>query len=147
VFGELHFRQGRHVLHGIGMRERPAVGEEARHEVRVEPEMTARLFDREVHPVYATAWMVRHVEEAARLLIQPHLGPDEDATGYEIRLRHERPAMVGDLLQLVATATEVDDRACVSDVVVTGPRGVVGRATFVQRYVPRGHLHRERESE
>src|SRR5439155_9202292 len=110
--GEVGFRKPLHVRHGIHMRERPAVGEEAVHHVTVTMEMTARLFDREVHPVYATAWMVRHVEEAGRLLVERHLAPSEDATGYSIELTHERPASVGETLAVVATVTDVDERQC-----------------------------------
>lgn len=110
------------------------------HRVTVTPEMTARLFDREVHPVYGTAWMVRHVEEAGRLLVEPHLGPDEDATGYSIELTHERPAPVGEHLTISAEVTAIDDRQCTAEVEVSGSNGVVGRGTFVQRYVRRGQM-------
>ena len=102
--------------------------------------MTAVLFDREVHPVYGTAWMVRHMEEAGRLLVERHLLPDEDAAGHELWIRHERPAAVGDHLEVVATVTEVDERRVVTDVEVRGTNGVVGRGRFVQRYVPRGRF-------
>lgn len=122
------------------MRTRPLVGEEVVHEVVVGPDMTARLFDREVHPVYATAWMVRHVEEAGRLLVERHLGPDEDATGYRIELTHRRSAAVGDRLTVRARVIRVDDRECTAEVEVLGPAGVVGRGRFVQRFVPRGSL-------
>jgi predicted thioesterase len=128
------------------MRERPRVGDEVVHEVLVGPEMTARLFGREVHPVYATAWMVRHVEEAGRLLVEPHLRPDEDATGYRIDLTHHGPAAIGDRLTVRARATRVDERECIAEVEVRGPAGVVGRGTFVQRFVPRGELGSERRS-
>lgn len=100
-------------------------------------EMTARLFDREVHPVYGTAWMVRHVEEAGRMLVEPHLGPDEDATGYSITLTHERPAQVGEHLTIVATVINANERQCTAEVEVTNAEGMVGRATLVQRYVRR----------
>ena len=120
------------------MRDRPAVGDEIIHQVTVTADMTARLFDREVHPVYATAWMVRHVEEAGRLLVEPHLGPNEDATGYRIELTHERPAQVGDRVTIRVRVTDVDERACSAAFEVLGPTGVVGRGTFVQRYVRRG---------
>ena len=119
------------------MTQRPQPGEEVIHEVEVTPEMTARLFDREVHPVYATAWMVRHAEEAGRLIVERHLGPDEDATGYRIDVTHERPARVGDRLAVRARVTEVDDRSCTVSFEVTGPVGLVGRGSFVQRYVAR----------
>ena len=109
-------------------------------DVMVTPEMTARLFDLEVHPVYGTAWMVRHVEESGRLLIEGHLDPAEDATGYRIELTHERPATVGETVTVVARVTGVDERQCTASFEVLGESGVVGRGTFVQRYVPRGRL-------
>ncbi len=102
--------------------------------------MTARLFDKEVHPLYATAWMVRHAEEAGRLLVERHLSSDEDATGYSISLTHERPAPVGTPLVIIATVVAVDERQCTAEIEVDAPSGVVGRGTFVQRYVPRGWL-------
>jgi fluoroacetyl-CoA thioesterase len=122
------------------MEGRPEVGDEVSHEVTVTPEMTARLFDREIHRVYGTAWMVRHVEEAGRMLVEPHLGAGEDATGYEIHLRHERPAAVGDRLIVRARVTHVDQKTCHAEVEVLGPAGVVGRGAFVQRYVSRARF-------
>jgi predicted thioesterase len=116
---------------------RPSPGEEVVHEVEVTPEMTARLFDREVHPVYATAWLVRHAEEAGRLIVERHLGPGEDATGYRIEAIHEGPARVGDRLAVRARVTEADQRSCTVAFEVTGPNGLVGTGTFVQRYVAR----------
>ena len=120
------------------MRERPRVGDEVTHRVVVTPEMTARLFGREVHPVYATAWMVRHVEEAGRLLVEPHLREGEDATGYRVDLTHERPAPVGTELTITARVSAVDERECVAEVEVRSATALVGRGTFVQRYVRRG---------
>lgn len=122
------------------MRTRPRVGDQAVHRVTVTAQMTARLFNREVHPVYGTAWMVRHVEEAGRLLVEPHLGPDEDATGFSITLTHERPAAVGDQLTITARVTDVDERQCTAEFEVTGSSSVVGRGTFVQRYVRKGQI-------
>jgi predicted thioesterase len=120
--------------------ERPPVGEAIEHRVEVTPEMTARLFDREVHPLYGTAWMVRHAEEAGRLLVERYLSPDEDATGYSISLIHERPATIGTPLVIRAAVVGVDERQCTTEITVSAPFGVVGRGTFVQRYVPRGWL-------
>jgi len=102
--------------------------------------MTARLFGRQIHPVYATAWMVRHVEEAGRLLVERYLGMDEDATGFRIELVHEAPAFVGDRLTVTATATRVNDDECACDFEVHGPAGLLGQGVFVQRYVRRGRL-------
>lgn len=121
-------------------RERPAVGEQAELEFTVTDDMLVDLGGRRIHPVYATASMVRHMEEAGRRLIERHLRPEEDATGYAITVVHERPARVGDRLRVVAKATRVDDRECESEVEVRGPSGRVGAATLIQRYIARGGL-------
>jgi fluoroacetyl-CoA thioesterase len=121
-------------------RQEPAVGDEARIEVTVTEDMLVEVLGRRIHPVYATAWMVKHVEEAGRLLVEPHLGPGEDATGYAISLVHERPALVGDRLEVVARARRVDDRECEAEVEVRGEDGRIGAGTLVQRYVRVGRL-------
>ncbi len=119
---------------------RPAPGEEAEIEVTVTEEMLVDLGGRRIHPVYATAWMVRHMEEAGRALVERHLGPGEDATGYSISVAHESPARPGDTLTVKAIAMRSDDRACEAAVEVRGPGGVVGRGTLVQRYIRTGQL-------
>jgi predicted thioesterase len=120
---------------------RPVMGETAEVEVTITSEMTARLFDREIHPVYGTQWMVRHVEESGRLLVERHLDDDEDAMGYAIELTHERPARVGERVVVHARVVHEDGRECVTEHEVRGVDGrVVGRARFVQRFVPKGAL-------
>jgi fluoroacetyl-CoA thioesterase len=125
---------------GAVARQKPAVGDEARIEVTVTEDMLVDVLGRRIHPVYATAWMVKHVEEAGRLLVEPHLGPGEDATGYAISLVHERSAVVGDRLEVVARATRIDDRECEAEVEVRGEDGRIGAGTLVQRYVRAGRL-------
>jgi predicted thioesterase len=123
------------------------VGETVEIDVTVAAEMTARLFDREIHPVYGTQWMVRHIEESGRLLVERHLDVDEDAAGYSIQLTHERPARVGDTVSILGRVVRVDGRECVTEHEVRGADGrLVGRARFVQRYVPRGALGPREES-
>jgi predicted thioesterase len=121
-------------------RDRPSLGDEAALEVTVTDAMLVEILGRRIHPVYATAWMVKHMEEAGRLLVEPHLGDGEDATGYAISVVHERPARAGDALRVVARAVRVNDRECEADVEVLGPTGLVGRGTLVQRYIERGRL-------
>ena len=105
-------------------------------------EMLVNLSGRRIHPLYATAWMVRHMEEAGRMLIEPHLRPGEDATGYAISVTHEAPARVGDRLTVTATTTRVDERETETELEVTGSDGLVGRGTLVQRYIPAGLFDR-----
>ena len=117
-------------------REKPALGDTASIEVTVTEEMLVDLGGRRVHPLYATAWMVRHMEEAGRMLVEPHLGPGEDATGYSISATHEAPARVGDRLTITATVTRVDERDTEAELEVTGPDGRIGHGGLVQRYIP-----------
>jgi predicted thioesterase len=115
---------------------RPTPGETAEIEVVVTSEMTARLFDREIHPVYGTPWMVRHVEESGRLIVERHLEGGEDAIGYSIELTHERPALVGDRLVVHALVVHADRQECVTEHAIRQDNGrIVGRGRFVQRYV------------
>jgi fluoroacetyl-CoA thioesterase len=116
------------------------VDEEASLEVSVTDDMLVDLNGRRIHPVYSTVSMVRHMEEAARQLVEPHFGQDEDATGYRISATHERPARVGNRLRIVARVTRVDDLECESEQEVHGPEGRVGYGTMVQRYIRRGQL-------
>lgn len=124
-------------------RDKPAPGDEATVEVVVTDEMLTNLGGRTIHPLYATAWMVRHMEEAGRMLVEPHLREGEDATGYALSLVHERPARTGDRLVVTARATRVDERECEAEVEVQGPAGRIGRGTFVQRYIDAGRFGRE----
>ncbi len=119
---------------------RPEVGEEATIEVTVTPEMTARLFGRQMNLLYGTVSMVLHVEESGRTIVDRHLGPGEDAVGYHIEVTHLGPARIGDVIRITARVVGADDRECVTEHEVLGPSGVVGRARFVQRYVPAGAL-------
>lgn len=112
-------------------------------EVTVTEEMLVDLGGRRIHPVYATAWMVRHVEEAGRALVEPYLRDGEDATGVAVSIEHVRPARVGDRLTAVARATRVDERECEAAVEVVGASGRVGRGTLVQRYIAAGRLTEE----
>ncbi len=119
---------------------RPAPGEEAEIEVMVTDEMLVDLGGRRIHPVYATAWMVRHMEEAGRALVERHLGPGQDATGYSISVQHVRPARAGDHLRVTATVTAADETECEARIEVRGPGGLVGRGTLTQRYIRAGQL-------
>jgi fluoroacetyl-CoA thioesterase len=121
-------------------RERPAIGEEATVEVTVTEDMLVDLAGRRIHPVYSTVSMVRHAEEAGRRLVEPHLGDGEDATGYAVSVVHERPALVGDGLRVVARAIRVDDRECEAEIEVHGPAGLIGRGTLIQRFIRSGRL-------
>ena len=117
-------------------RDKPAVGEEASFEVVVTEDMLVNLGGRRIHPVYSTVSMVRHMEEASRMLIEPYLRESEDATGYGVSVVHEHPARVGERLVVMARATEVDEHQTQTVATVEGPAGRIGIGTLTQRYIP-----------
>lgn len=122
------------------------VGDEASLEVTVTDEMLVDLGGRRIHPLYATAWMVRHMEEAARMLIEPHFDPGEEATGYSVAVTHERPARTGDRLTVTARVTAIDLSECAAEVTVVGSHGHVGSGRVVQRYIEAGRFEEKGES-
>jgi fluoroacetyl-CoA thioesterase len=75
-------------------------GHQARLEVRVTPEMTVNfgLDDPRLgalHPVYATYWMVKHMELVGRLILLPFLEDGEEGIGSAVEARHLAPALPG----------------------------------------------------
>ncbi len=114
------------------------MGEEAALQIAVTEEMLVRLAGRGTHPVYATAWLARHMEEAGRMLIEPHLDSGEQAAGRAISVVHERAAHVGDRLTVVARVLRADANECEAEVEAVGPDGRVGSGTVVLRYAGGG---------
>ncbi|GCE28029.1 thioesterase [Dictyobacter alpinus] len=69
---------------------------ETKMRIVVTAEMTAQFEEMgEVHPVYATYWLTRHMELAGRRLILPFLEEGEEAIGYEVTVRHLASALPG----------------------------------------------------
>jgi Predicted thioesterase len=78
-------------------------GFEARLSIVVTEEMTVRFEELgPVHPVYATYWLTRHMEEASRKIILPFLEEGEDGIGFEVRVRHLASALPGMRVEVVA---------------------------------------------
>jgi len=55
-----------------------------------------------VHPVYATYWLCKHMEEAGRKVILPFLEDGEEGIGSAVSARHLAPAVVGQRVEVVA---------------------------------------------
>lgn len=110
----------------------PAVGASAVLRVTVTDAMTARFDDEDVHPVYGTAALVRHMEQVSRRLLVDRLEAGEEGVGAELSLRQLAPVRVGEQVELVATATEVTPRRLVTSVEALHDGEVVARGTFTQ---------------
>ena len=78
-------------------------GYEAVFETVVTPEMTVRFEELgPVHPVYATYWMVKHMELAGRKIILPFLEEGEEGIGSYVEARHLASALPGMRVRVVA---------------------------------------------
>lgn len=89
-------------------------------EVTVTDEMTARLDDRQLHPVYSTFWACWHAETAARRAIEPFFEEGENAVGSALELRHLAMAKVGCHIRVEATVTQLNGRRIVCTIRITG---------------------------
>jgi len=78
-------------------------GYEARLTVVVTEAMTVDFEELgRVHPVYATYWLCKHMEEAGRKIILPFLEDREEGIGSAVSARHLAPAVAGQRLDVVA---------------------------------------------
>lgn len=78
-------------------------GYQATFEIVVTAEMTVNFEELgSVHPVYATYWMVKHMELSGRKIILPFLENGEEGIGYEVSVRHLASALPGMRVRIVA---------------------------------------------
>ena len=117
------------------MRPGPPRGDTATLEVTVSPEMTARLDDVEIHPVYGTTALVQHVEQVCRRLLAPHLEPGEEGVGASVQVSQRLPVPVGETVTLTATVASVGPTRLVCEVMVRHAGENVARGSFEQHVV------------
>ncbi len=75
--------------------------------VEVTPQMTVEFDGRPLHPFYPTYWACHHAEQASRRILEPYLEAHEDGIGSGLFIHHHAPALVGQTVTVVATATRV----------------------------------------
>lgn len=109
--------------------------------LRVTPEMTARFFDCEIHPLYATFTIVEHAEYAARCAILPYVEPHEDAVGSAVTIDHTGPAVPGDLVTITATIVEQEGRSIVCSFTVLNGEQQIATGTTTQRVISKEKLN------
>lgn len=118
-------------------------GAEASVTLTVTPEMLATFEELgEVHPLYATWSMVRHMELACRKIILPYLEPDEDAVGHSISVTHLGSRRVGDRVTARARLLEIRGNRIVCAVDARNEQGKIGEGTQVQVLLRREDLRR-----
>lgn len=115
-------------------------GQQAFLEITVTPQMLARLGERILHPVYGTAALVAHLEEASRNLIEPYLEPEEEAVGFALDLRHRALTPLGAVVRVTARVTEVRETRIVCEVEAVNAQEPIAGGTFTQAIVTKSLL-------
>jgi fluoroacetyl-CoA thioesterase len=128
------------------MRPGPPRGETATLEVTVTADMTARVGDDEIHPVYGTGALVGHIEQLGRELLVPHLESGEEGVGVSLDLHHRAPVPVGETVVLTATVASVGPTKLVCEVLARHAGTIVARGSFEQRVVPLTEFRAEAEA-
>ncbi len=58
-----------------------------------------------LHPVYATYWMAKHLEQAGRMIILGFLEEGEEGIGSKVSVSHLAPALPGMKIKIIAEHT------------------------------------------
>jgi fluoroacetyl-CoA thioesterase len=94
----------------------------------------------QVHPVYSTWTMVKHLEEASRKVILPFLDTDEDAVGHSIDVVHLAPTPAGAWVLARAIVDRVEGRRIHCRLEAYNARERIGEGHNVQVVVSRERL-------
>ena len=93
-----------------------------------------------VHPVYATWFMVKHMELASRKVVLPFLEPHEEAVGYGVSVTHIAPTPVGATVTARARLVGIDGNQVVCAVSAHNGVTTIGQGTTIQLVVSRDTL-------
>jgi fluoroacetyl-CoA thioesterase len=115
---------------------------EGRVSVVVTEEMTVDFAELgRIHPVYATYWLAKHMEEAGRKIIIPFLEEDENGIGSAVAVRHLAPAVPGTRIEIVAEHERTDGNRVYARCRARTSRGVlVGEGETEQTILPQSQI-------
>ena len=114
----------------------------SRAEVRftVQRAMLARFGEREIHPVLSTAWLVYHLEWAARQLLETCLEVGEEGVGVGVDIRHLGHAPLGSHVRAEAELLRQSEGHFVCRVRAETARGPVAAGVVYQAVWSRERL-------
>lgn len=87
--------------------------------------------------VYATPYMVRDIEETARLVVGDHLDDGEETVGAHVSVDHLGATLLGMTAAVSVKVTEVDGRRVTLEAEVHDGLDLVGRARHVRFVIDR----------
>ncbi len=76
-----------------------------------------------IHPVYATYWIARHMEEAGRKVILPFLEEDDEGLGTAVEVKHLASALPGMRVEVIAKHVGTEGRKIVCECTATSELG------------------------
>ena len=95
----------------------------------------------QLHPVYATYWLTKHMELVSRKIILPFLEPFEEGIGFEVSVRHLASALPGMKVTLNATFERAEKKRIYVRCEAFNELGdKVGEGTTTQVVTDRGRL-------
>jgi predicted thioesterase len=115
-------------------------------ETTVTPEMTVDFEQPDprlgkVHPVYATYWLVKHLELVSRKIILPFLEEGEDGVGFEVKVRHLASALPGMRVSLKAEHVKTEKNRVYARCEVTSELGdKIAEAQTTQVILPQARI-------
>jgi fluoroacetyl-CoA thioesterase len=76
-----------------------------------------------IHPVYATYWIARHMEEAGRKVILPFLEEKDEGLGTAVAVNHLASALPGMRIEIIARHTGTEGRKILCECTATSELG------------------------
>lgn len=117
------------------------VGHHFEFSIQITDAMRPQFGAQVIHPLYATASMLNHMEWAARQHVLPYLEPDEESVGYHIDLKHLAATPVGATVRVCSTVTRVKARKVISRVEAWHGDRKVGEGLLTQALVRKEQLY------
>ncbi|WP_373533108.1 thioesterase family protein [Vampirovibrio sp.] len=109
--------------------------------IQVQEDMRPKFGDQVIHPLYATAAMLNHMEWAARQQVAPYLEAGEESVGYHIDLKHMAATPVGATVRVRSTVTHVGNTKVVSRVQAWHQQVQIGEGALTQALVQASKLY------
>ncbi len=122
-------------------------GHTATHEIVVTEEMTVDFEQDDprlgkLHPVYATYWLVKHMEMVSRKVILPFLDADEEGVGFEVSVTHLASALPGMTVRISAEHLKTEGNRIYARCEAVSELGdLVGTGTTTQVWMKRERLN------
>ena len=88
-----------------------------------------------IHPVYATYWLARHMEEAGRKVIVPFLEEGDEGIGSAVEVKHLASALPGMRIEIIATHVRTEGPKIVCECVATSELGDLVATGATDQYV------------